>query len=122
MRTTIATVQAQLDALRIENAKLLKEKEEFRYTDQRVRTEISRSLGVQAVRDNYGNEKEYAYSWFEIFREIGKLLSKENYANWIYDLRSHKQALEEVKDIQNKIIHEPDFIEKERLVKRLNNF
>lgn len=98
------------DQLIAENAQLKAEVERLARTsaadfetassrDQDVRKELSKALGAPAKSDRYGEREMLTYSWFEIFREVGKLLA----ARTFYDIEGNVSELEvKVKQLEER--------------------
>lgn len=69
--------------------------------DEKLRTEFSKALDAPF---SYENEYGYArskgvrttYTWFEIFREVGKLLEKKKYTNLEDALTHHTMQINEI--------------------------
>jgi hypothetical protein len=64
--------------------------------DENLRQEISYTLDAPLVRKSeYGNEtKRMLYSWFDIFRELGKLIVHENFARYVNDVSEMRISIE----------------------------
>lgn len=73
----------EVNTLRQEKAVLEAEVKRLEESDADIRTKLSDALGAGTYKESsYSNEsKQIVYSWFTIFREIGKLLERKKQAN-----------------------------------------
>ena len=90
MRKSLTALNAELmaDKTKLEfqvlglETQISKEEEAHKKADTDIRLELSRALGAPIVStQEYGyssrKEAQTVYTWFEIFRELGKLLEKK---------------------------------------------
>lgn len=91
-------LQIQIGMLKTENS-LLKQELEKKSDDEIIREELSKALHAPTISTQeygYSSRKEVQtiYTWFEIFREVGKLLEKKNYQKFEEDFNKIKAVTE----------------------------
>ncbi len=71
------------DELIAENARLQDKVKTLEEQDTTLRQELSAALDAPTKKESgYSNDCVYVtYNWYEIFREVGKLLEKKRYIN-----------------------------------------
>lgn len=81
------------DELIAENARMKKELELAKEEDANVRHYLSVALGSGNCkkRNSYDEDRLYVYNWFEVFREVGKLLEKKRYTKLENEIESLSQ-------------------------------
>lgn len=79
-----------------ENAALKNRTEAFESVDEKIRLELSKALGAGTKKKaEYSNEYVYiVWSWPQIYIALGKLLSKESYANYVDQVSGITEKLE----------------------------
>lgn len=76
------------DELIAENAKLKAQLEDHKASDKQVRESLSLSLGSgYTMKQTYGfsgteDGDPIVYNWYQIFREVGKLLAARNFMDF----------------------------------------
>lgn len=74
--------KAQLEArVKQLEEQLKNEGGQYEKKDIDVRTSLSIALGAGTYTERYSDSKQIVYSWFAIFREIGKLLERKKQAD-----------------------------------------
>ena len=86
-----------------ENSRLQAIVDDLEVKDTKIRKEISIALGAGYVRkQTYGYSSEegdpIAYSWYAIFREIGKLLERKNDADHADAISHHSNLLSKIQE------------------------
>ena len=57
---------------------------------------MSVALGAGKCKKNnsYDDDKQYVYNWYEVFQKIGRLLSKEKYAEHVDKVKSLEREVQ----------------------------
>lgn len=85
------------DELIAENARLKEENEQYAAKDETVRESLSVALGAGTYKKNmYSDYEQVVYSWYAIFRELGKLLAKRDYVDFSDQLFEAKELSQTV--------------------------
>ena len=86
------------DQILQQNGALILQLEEYREADKSIRTYLSVSLksGYKKKENHYDKEERYIYNWYEIFREIGKLLEKKDYVDLQEEIRNQQRFKEHI--------------------------
>lgn len=84
----------EVSTLRQEKAVLEAKVRQLEASDADIRTKLSDALGAGTYKESsYSNEsKQIVYSWFTVFREIGKLLERKRQANIEEDFARIQEA------------------------------
>lgn len=82
------------DELIAENAKLKSKVADLEAADGNVRESLSVALGAGTwKKSHYSEEEQVVFSWFSIFREIGKLLERKKQANLEEAFQQHERII-----------------------------
>lgn len=89
------------ESLIAENATLKAKVEELQASDRNLREKLSDALGAGTYKEHsYSDPKPVVYSWFTIFRELGKLLERKDQSELQEELRC---AIERCYEIEPRV-------------------
>lgn len=89
------------EQLIVQKAVLEAKVKELEEQDSTLRHHLSVALGAGTYKKNsYSESEQIVYSWYSIFREVGKLLAKRDYVEFRDNIQNTAQRLE---DIQNQL-------------------